>query len=164
TGSGSLIDRKERLVLTNERVANLDCTSVVALFPAFRGDTLIEDNPYYQELVQNQKAIPAQVVAVDRKCDLALLHLARLPDDAVPLALAAASVCPGQALHCLGGNPGNSQAQWAFCSGSARLVADQDWDVKDGQARQGRVIDSHLPTNPGDSGGPVIDSRCVLVG
>jgi hypothetical protein len=161
TGSGSLIDRKERLVLTNEHVANPDCTSVVALFPAFRGDTLIEENPYYQELVQSQKAIPAQVVAADRKSDLALLQLARLPDDAVPLALAAASVCPGQALHCLGSN---NQAQWILCSGSARLVSDQEWDAKDGPARQGRVIDSHLPTNPGDSGGPVIDGRCVLVG
>ncbi len=164
TGTGSLVDPAERLVITNEHVANETCQSLFALFPVQRGDTLVTENSRYWDLVKEKKAIPAQLVRVDKKRDLALIRLAALPPEAAPVRLSARSVVPGQTIHAVGGNPRGNKGQWIYSTGSVRQVSYQNWMYEDRFPREARVIASQVPINQGDSGGPIVDNRGLLVG
>jgi HEAT repeat protein len=166
TGSGSVVDRGGRLVITNEHVANESCVSILVFFPEFRNGTVITERDYYEEQLAKGKGIPARVVkgGVDKKRDLALIQLDHLPDGAVPVRIAARSARPGQALHIIGGTPKGSKGQWIHSDGSVRQVSFATWQYDDGFPRAAMVIDSQVASNPGDSGAPVVDAQCRLVG
>jgi S1-C subfamily serine protease/HEAT repeat protein len=164
-GTGALIDRAERLVVTNEHVANERADSISILFPVVRsGGDLIKDPAYYDGQIQQGKGIPARIVKVDRKHDLALLQLDHLPDDAVPLRLASGSVSSLQTIYSVGAQPKGSNGMWQGHPGTVRQVFFQAWRYNDGFQRGAEMIQSDMAINPGDSGGPVVDNRCVLVG
>lgn len=164
TGSGSVVDRDERLVLTNEHVANEKATRVLVMFPAYTAEgKLITEGKYYEQRI-TELGIPAEVVKSEVKRDLTLLRLARLPDDAAALRLAGRSVSPGQVLHTIGGLPQGAQGMWTYCPGTVRQVSFMEWQYKDKLPRGADVIESTMPINPGNSGGPVVDNRVRLVG
>jgi len=172
-GSGVFVDRDERLVLTNEHVANDSCTEVLVLFPMYKnGKQLVSENSaYWDEINKGDKgkAIPAKVLSrwVDKKRDLALIQLQKdPPEEVVPIRVSNRSVSPGQKIHTIGGNPeGNKQGQWIYSNGAVRQVSLRQWQYEeDDFKRSALVIASQVPINHGDSGGPVVDSRGVLVG
>jgi HEAT repeat protein len=160
-----LIDRTERLVLTNEHVANSRSKSVQVLFPEYRDGKLVTENKYYQALLEEKKAIKARVVWDDPTRDLALLQLDNLREDVTHLRVGVRRVRPGQQIHSVGGHPeGSGQGQWIYVSGKVRQVSREQWTYGDGFRRFAVLIASDMSINRGDSGGGVVNDRCELVG
>lgn len=163
-GSGALIDRRRRLVLTNYHVVG-DADRAVVLFPHFRNGRLVAERDYYLRRLR-QDAIKAKVVARDERADLALIELDDLPENARSLPLAQASVSPGESVHSIG-NPGASGALWVYTRGKVRQVYRKKWQVELDRRPvtfEAKVIETDSATNPGDSGGPLVNDKGELVG
>ena len=166
TGSGSLVDKGRRLVLTNYHVVG-NVKKATVFFPDFGKDKkAIPERQHYLDLA-GRLGIPGEVVELDKEGDLALVRLDRVPDGAVELPLAAESPDPGQAVHSIG-NPGKSGALWVYTPGKVRQVYGKKWKAKLDERTvltfQAKVIETDSPTNPGDSGGPLVNDRGELVG
>lgn len=165
TGSGSLIDRGRRLVLTNYHVVG-DVRRATVYFPAFDGKKVVPERRYYLDR-SAKLGIPGEVVEVDKAADLALIRIDRVPDGPTEIPLAADSPDPGQTVHSLG-NPGRSGALWVYTPGKVRQVYRKAWkaklDDKTVHTFEARVVETDSPTNPGDSGGPLVNDKGELVG
>jgi tetratricopeptide (TPR) repeat protein len=162
SGTGWVVDRARRLLITNQHVVD-DATHVEVLFPAYRDGQLISERSYYKD---HGRTIRGRVMdaVVDR--DLALIQLDSLPPDIRELPLAASSPIPGEPVYSIG-NPGASGALWVFTSGDVRAVYRKRWSTRIGNAsiwREARVVETSSPTNPGDSGGPVVNTKGEVVG
>lgn len=164
TGTGSLIDRKGRLVLTNYHVVG-DNDTVTVVFPRFRDGKLVAEREFYVERVRRE-GIKAKVIARDKRRDLALIRLEDVPDAAKALVLNPDGVRPGQPVHSIG-NPGGSGALWVYTPGKVRQVYRKRWKCKLGDevlTCEGAVIETDSAINPGDSGGPLVNDKGELVG
>ncbi len=164
TGTGTLIDLDRKLVLTNYHVVEEEPTAKL-YFPTISNGQPKAEKKYYKD--RASLAISGRVVARDKRADLALIQLERVPEGivAVPLSLTGAE--PGQAVHSIG-NTGKSDALWGYLQGKVRTVADKKWKA---QLEPGRVLEFHAKvvetdsaTNPGDSGGPLVNEKGELVG
>lgn len=166
TGSGSLIDKGRRLVLTNYHVVG-KVKHVLVFFPLYdrQGKAVPERNFYLQS--RKQLAIPGEVVEIDQQADLALIRLDRVPTGTPALSLAKVSPEPGQNVHSIG-NPSKSDALWVYTAGKVRQVYTKRWKAKLDERTiltfQAKVIETDSPTNPGDSGGPLVNDQGELVG
>lgn len=162
TGSGSLIDRRRCMILTNYHVVgNIDRATVY--FPAYRGGEVIAERDYYRQRV---RGIRGTVKARDRQADLAIIQLDDVPDGAQALSLAPHSPAPGQTVHSIG-NPGGSGALWVYTPGKVRQVYHKRWQAElDGRVVtfEAKVVETDSATNPGDSGGPLVNDKTELVG
>jgi S1-C subfamily serine protease len=166
SGSGSLIDVKTKLVLTNYHVVG-DNEKVVVFFPSFQKNKLVAQREFYMEQVLKGTGIRGKVLHVDKKRDLAAVQLEALPEGVHRLELAAKSVSPGQRVHSIG-NPGRSGALWVYTSGTVRTPPyHKKWMARTGEDSprefEAEVIETQSPTNPGDSGGPLVNDRGELV-
>jgi S1-C subfamily serine protease len=164
TGSGALIDRRRQLVLTNYHVVG-DVDRATVYFPDFRGGKLVAERDYYRERAR-ELGIRGHVVARDKRADLALIQIDRVPDGAQALPLSSEGVSPGQTVHSIG-NPGGSGALWVYTPGKVRQVYQKRWAARAGNEEfqfEARVIETDSPTNPGDSGGPLVNDKGELVG
>ena len=164
TGSGSLIDRKHRLVLTNYHVVD-DNDRATVLFPVFRDGKLVAERDFYLERIRKD-GIRGKVIARDQRHDLAIIQLEDLPASAEALPLSPTGVSPGQSVHSIG-NPGGSGALWVYTPGKVRQVYAKNWKSEvDGRTLtfEADVIETDSPTNPGDSGGPLVNDKGELVG
>ena len=165
TGTGSLIDKGQRLVLTNYHVVG-DSEGVYVLFPHFEKNKLVAERSAYRDLLRSNGALQGEVLRRDPKRDLAVLQLNTVPPGAHVLRLAQTSPRPGQAVHSIG-NPGSSGALWVYTQGSVRAVYHKKWTGNfGGRAHQvdAEVVETQSPTNPGDSGGPLVNDRGQLIG
>jgi hypothetical protein len=163
TGSGSLVDKGRRLVLTNYHVVG-DVKKATVYFPVFEGKKPIPERKYY--LDRPRLGIPGEVVEIDKQADLALIRIARVPEGVPELPLASESPDPGQSVHSVG-NPGKSGALWVYTPGKVRQVYNKKWKAKIGDRTvtfEAKVIETDSPTNPGDSGGPLVNDKGELVG
>jgi hypothetical protein len=165
TGSGTLIDKGRRLVLTNYHVVG-NVKNATVFFPVFEGKKAIPERKYYLDRA-GRLGIPGEVVELDKEADLALIRIDRVPEGVPELPLAAESPEPGQAVHSLG-NPGKSGALWVYTPGKVRQVYTKKWkaklDERTTHTFEAKVIETDSPTNPGDSGGPLVNDRGELVG
>jgi hypothetical protein len=165
TGSGSLIDKGRRLVLTNYHVVG-DVKKVTVYFPAFDGKKPIPERKHYTDR-SGKLGIPGEVVELDKQADLALIRVDRVPEGVPELSLAKESPDPGQAVHSIG-NPGKSGALWVYTPGKVRQVYTKKWkakiDDRNTVSFEAKVIETDSPTNPGDSGGPLVNDKGELVG
>lgn len=165
TGSGSLIDKGRRLVLTNYHVVGTLPTATV-YFPAYDGKKVISEKRYYTDRSRTL-GIHGEIVELDKEADLALIRLDRVPPGYNELPLAADSPEPGQTVHSLG-NPGKSRALWVYTPGKVRQVFKDTWkarlDERTVATFRAEVVTTDSPTNPGDSGGPLVNDAGKLVG
>jgi hypothetical protein len=166
TGSGSLVDKGRRLVLTNYHVVG-EVKKATVFFPQFGTDKkVIPERKHYLERA-GKLGIPGDVVEIDKEGDLALIRIDRVPDGVPELSPAAESPEPGQTVHSIG-NPGKSGALWVYTPGKVRQVYSKKWkarlDERTVLSFEAKVIETDSPTNPGDSGGPLVNDKGELVG
>jgi hypothetical protein len=160
TGSGALVDKGRRLVLTNYHVVG-DVKSATVFFPQYDGKKVIPDRGRYRT------GIAGEVVEIDKEADLALVRIDRVPEGIPELPLAKDSPDPGQSVHSIG-NPGKSGALWVYTPGKVRQVYSKRWKAKLDERTvitfEAKVIETDSPTNAGDSGGPLVNDAGQLVG
>ena len=164
SGSGSLIDAGRKLVLTNYHVVE-DNPKATVFFPEFRDGRAAAEKAFYRDRAE-RFGIAARVVVTDRARDLAILRLDRLPPGTKAIPLADASPEPGETVHSIG-NAGRSGALWGYVRGTVRQVYRKKWQAKLGRRTQtfeATVVETDSPTNPGDSGGPLLNDAGKLVG
>jgi tetratricopeptide (TPR) repeat protein len=160
SGTGWVIDRDEGLLITNEHVVGQH-EQVAVIFPAQGANGRpIAEFAYY---ARGTRSIPADVVDVDLRHDLALIRLRdRMPEGVTPLKLADEEPRPSERLHSIG-NPSASGALWVYSEGTVRQVYLKEWRYATGPMRSARVVETQSPINPGDSGGPVVNDAGELV-
>jgi tetratricopeptide (TPR) repeat protein len=162
TGTGWIVDKSKRLIVTNDHVVD-GTKALLVLFPAYKDGKLITDQDYYLNL-KDVKPIPGKLIDSDSKCDLALIHLETMPAEAVPLKRASQSVVPGEVVHSLGNPLSASGTVWVYTTGNVRQVHRfKDSRPKHGPAFDAKVVSTQSPVNHGDSGGPVVNGRMELV-
>lgn len=158
-GSGWVVDRARKLLITNHHVA--DKHEVVGVvFPMFRDGKLVAEFSAYED---RAPVINGNVIDTDPRRDLALVELDFVPAGVAELKLAADSPSAGDRVHSLG-NPGASGALWVYSAGTVRAVYRTKIRYEEGQEVDARIIETTAPVNAGDSGGPVLDDRGELVG
>src|SRR5581483_11497387 len=71
----------------------------------------------------------------------------------------------GAVVHAVGGHPDGSAGLWAYSHGYVREVEDMRYTFSStGQDIHATVINTQNPINHGNSGGPLVNDRCELVG
>jgi S1-C subfamily serine protease len=159
-GTGALIDRKKKIVLTAYHVI-AETKKVEVFFPAFdNAKKVIADQDHY---LKKMAPIPAKVLLADPSLDLALLVLDSLPEGAEELRLASTSSKPGERVHTVG-NPKASGGLWVYTSGTVRQVIQKAVTLPGGQRVKAWSLEMQNPINQGDSGGPVVNDQGELVG
>lgn len=171
-GSGVLIDVEKKLLLTNYHVVEND-SQVTVFFPQEVNGELVSKPMYY---LQNRNlAIPGRVLMTDVRRDLALIELKNVPEGVQAVPLAAKSARPGESIHAIGnsgvlrrsdGTP--EGALWRYSEGKVRQVYEAQMRVSSPDGRtsfeiNAKMVESQVPTNGGDSGGPVVNNKGELV-
>lgn len=168
SGSGSIIDRVNNLVLTNNHVVAGSTDSLAVMLPEYKDGNLISELNHYQARVLRKDFIQGKAVATDPTRDLAIVQL-QSPVPAGYLALRFASTEPpqGSDVHSMG-SPGGSGALWLYTKGNVRSIYQKEWKAGGPgmpvTSHRARVIETDSATNPGDSGGPLVNDRADLVG
>lgn len=160
SGTGVLVNADKKLLVTNFHVVG-DARAAVIFFPDFKDSRPVNDRNHYLKNVRTL-GIRGRVLGVDRKRDLALIELDKLPQDAKAIDLAAESAGPGAVVQSIG-NSGSSEALWVFTSGTVRSNYQKQFRTGAGE-HDFMVLETQSPINPGDSGGPVVNSDGELVG
>lgn len=160
SGAGVLVEAERKLVVTNAHVVG-DSRNAVIFFRDLRSGRPVVEKSHYLKNVK-KLGVRGRVVAVDRKRDLALVQLDRLPEGAVAVELAPESTSPGEHVESVG-NPGTSDALWVYTSGTVRAVYKKRFHTGAGH-HEFMVVETQSPLNSGDSGGPVVDSTGRLIG
>jgi serine protease Do len=159
SGTGVLIDLEKKLIITNAHVVG-DARAAVIFFPDITNGKPVVKRQHYLDNV-TKLGIRGRVLAIDRKRDLALIELEKLPADATAIEMAAESIGPGQKVESIG-NPGSTEALWVYTSGTVRAVYRKQFRTGAGE-HDFMVVDTQSPINSGDSGGPVVNSQGQLV-
>ncbi|MGE0761112.1 MAG: trypsin-like peptidase domain-containing protein, partial [Pirellulaceae bacterium] len=167
-GTGWVLDAERRLLITNQHVVSggADAPDQVApddevrvYFPQRRQGELVTDRGTYLE---QHEPVLAEIFDVHVLRDLAVLRLASLPPGTTAVELARHGARPGDSVHSLG-NPGASDALWVYTSGTVRQVYRARSTYEHGMVRDFLRVETQSPTNPGDSGGPVVNEQGELV-
>ena len=166
-GSGVLIDKERRLVVTNQHVTGTAAT-VAVFFPyRDRNERLQKDLDFYADnvewLVANDYATRGQVIAENMENDLAIVQLDWLPSTAREIQHDFSrnvedSMKRGDKVHILG-NPGNRL--WNWTQGTF-LEPQQACPLEEGELVGCLVMEGD--THGGNSGGPVLNGQGVLIG
>ncbi|MBX7169000.1 MAG: serine protease [Pirellulales bacterium] len=157
-GTGFVVDAKEKLIVTNHHVVEDDLDKVEIVLPDYRNGKLITELKHYVD----SETLPAKVIDTKSIVDLAVLQVPQLPDDAVPIKMAQVSAEPGEEVHSIGGNTSGGQGMWIFTTGTVRQVYENTINV--GFRISCQMVETQSPINPGDSGGPVVNSLGELIG
>lgn len=160
SGTGVLIDAEKKLMVTNFHVVG-DARSTVVFFPAMKNGKPIVERDHYLKNVK-KLGVRGRVLAIDRKRDLALIELDRIPAGVTAIPLADNEGESGQAIMSIG-NAGASEALWVHTSGTVRTVYQKQFRTGAGE-HDFRVLETQSPINPGDSGGPVVNEAGQLIG
>ena len=167
SGSGAVISLRYRHVITNYHVVG-ESEEVIIVFPTtYPNGRLIVDRSVYlkhlQELKRSGRLVIGRVAARNPRTDLALIQLPSIPRGVRALPLAMQSPTPGAKIYSVG-NPGASDALFVYSHGEVRSVYTKSYSPKDHPCEiHARVIETDSATNPGDSGGPVVNERGELV-
>jgi S1-C subfamily serine protease/tRNA A-37 threonylcarbamoyl transferase component Bud32 len=165
-GTGTLIDKKNRLVLTNRHLVARATSEPLVFFPTYKDGKLITSRQYLLSHIDDpHDVIRSTVLRQDADVDLALVQLTRVPSSVEALPLASARPNLGDRIYSLG-NPRGSDSLWIFGRGDVRAFNHQKGKMSDGSQVfevDGDVMRTTMPTLPGESGGPVVNGRAELV-
>lgn len=160
SGTGVLVNQEKKLLITNFHVVGNARTAVV-FFPEMKNGKPVVSRKSYLDKV-SKLGIKGRVLAVDRKRDLALIELSKLPKGVEAITLADDSAGSGETVQSIG-NSGSTEALWVFTSGSVRNVYQKQFRTGAGE-HDFMVCETQSPINPGDSGGPVVNEKGELIG
>lgn len=168
-GSGFVVDAEKRLLITCRHVV-ADRKKVDVFFPWVRDGELVTDRAEYlrsrAKLRDLGLLVTGTVVKTSNEHDLALLTLDALPRSTKPVTLSTRTPCIGEELSVIG-NRLDLDTVWNVARGplraSGKLSEGYFWRGKK-LALNANALIAQLPTEEGDSGGPVFDSRGELVG
>jgi len=155
SGTGWVLDEKQRLLVTNHHVVE-GVEECDVYFPEFIDGQLITDPA---RSVVPSRAIHGRVIDCDEACDLAIIQVDRLPKDCPALELAEASATPGQTIHSIAGSATGTQSLWVYSTGHVRQIV-RGQLANDQEAM---LLESDMATNQGNSGGPVCDDKGRVV-
>ena len=165
TGSGTLIDKERRLVLTNYHVVEENPTAKV-FFAVLRDGQPVSEKEYYIDRAR-RLSITGKVILYSKKADLALIQLDSLPEKIEAVPLATGSPEAGSNTHTIG-NAGKSGALFGYIKGTVRAVYQKQWKAELAPRHiltfDAKVVETDSPTNPGDSGGPLLNDKGELIG
>ncbi len=160
SGTGVLVDAEKKLLITNFHVVGNARTAVI-FFPKLKDSKPVVERDSYLKNVKTL-GVRGRVLAVDRKRDLALIELDRIPADVSAIQLAPESSGPGEAVQSVG-NSGLTEALWVYTSGTVRSVYQKQFRTGTGE-HDFMVLETQSPINQGDSGGPVVNNKGELLG
>lgn len=167
-GTGTLIDQKNRLVLTNYHVAATGLQNKV-YFPIYRekDGTLIVERQKFLQLANKDKQNIGRLVASDRSKDLAIVQIDYIPKEIQAMAVARGPVAPGQSVYSIGNAGLIGGSLWGYFDGKVRQVVHKSF-LTAGPGMPpfevtAQMVEATNPSNPGDSGGPLINEYCELV-
>jgi S1-C subfamily serine protease len=159
-GTGFLVDAQRRwLVTARHVVANTGgglAGAVVVVFAQTRDGALITDAAYYRKNWQTL-AVRGKVIYESVRRDMAVLEVEKLPRGMKPLELAARPARPGQMVHIIGNSNQHFGGVFGYCQGSVRNAF--RWEDLGAW-----VVATQVPTNKGDSGGPMVNNLGEVVG
>jgi S1-C subfamily serine protease len=161
-GSGSLIDAEKRYVITNYHVVE-DKPVVYAQFPMYIKGKLNTDKKGYIDTALAGKAIKAKVLHYDMSRDLAVIQLEKVPAGTKAIPLAKSSPRQGTTVWNIG-SPGAVDQVFSVTEGKVRSVGVENHLVsgpggEDAFRVRAKMVTATNPTNPGDSGGPLFNSK-----
>lgn len=161
SGTGWIMDDERQLMITNLHVTGEKAAgpiqSLFAWFPEVKDGEPIHDIQYY---VQNIEKIPLTVIYSDSTRDLAIVKLAKLPEGRHAFRLSDKSAHIGERLHSLAGLPQGSSGLFIYTQGTSRAVYKRS--IATGTEIQ--VLETQMPLNRGNSGGPIINDHGAVVG
>ena len=111
SGTGVLVNTERKLLLTNFHVVG-DARAAVIFFPEIKDGKPVVDRQHYLDNL-TRLGIRGSVIGVNRKRDLALIELQKLPQDTQAIPFAEESIGPGEDVQSIG-NPGASEALWVY--------------------------------------------------
>jgi tetratricopeptide (TPR) repeat protein/S1-C subfamily serine protease len=154
-GTGWVVEARRRLIVTNHHVVDgVDVVGVV--FPILKDGRVVNDASAYWKRVDR---ITGTVIDRSPQCDLALIQLAALPATAPAVNLATDSPDPGERVFTIAAMAKGGENFWDFTSGSVRQVSRRH--LTNGGIAS--VVETDMPFNQGNSGGPVVNDRGELV-
>jgi tetratricopeptide (TPR) repeat protein len=154
-GTGWVIEGGRRLIVTNHHVVDgFDVVDV--FFPIMKDGRAVNDASVYWNQADR---ITGTVIDRNAQCDLALIQLTKLPPTAQAVTLATGSPDAGERVFTIAAITKGDESFWDFTSGSVRLVSRQHL-TNGGFAS---VVETDMPWNSGNSGGPVVNDRGELV-
>lgn len=154
-GTGWLLDASQRLVVTNDHVV-FGQDELEVDFPDMKdGQPIVEPDHY----LRKRTRIVGTVIHRDHDRDLALLQLSELPSGAKELKLAAKAPSPGEKVVTIASLPRGSEGLWIFTVGTVRMT----YRRSHANGAMAHVVETDMPFNQGNSGGPVINERGELV-
>jgi Trypsin-like peptidase domain len=163
TGSGVLIDARRGLVLTAAHVVEARPDAVVFFAAKDANGKARSQSRWYLERIETFGS-KGHVIAADTKHDLAVIQLERVPETAQEIVIAKESPDPGASLYSIGNSGAGEGALWRYFSGEVRQVYPTVFHFANNVEVDAQVIETTLPSNPGDSGGPILNANGELVG
>lgn len=160
-GTGFLVDRARKLLITNHHVVS-GATTVWVYFPRFEDGVAVASRKYYG---QHDRPIFGRVLADDARRDLAVVELDMVTPEAQPLVLAQSGAWPGETVSILG-NPGNSKLFWAKNTATVKDVRHRHLRYSGGEELNADMVQlkPKQRTGPGYSGSPLLNQRGQVVG
>ena len=155
SGSGFLIDRTKGHIITNWHVVE-GTKKVYVWFKPKNQNDMERD-----KLIQ-QPSFQGTVIKIDRKKDLALIKIEKVPANIKPLKFGKTPDIPvGSTVYAIGHPQGLT---WTFNSGMVTQIRTKyRWRGGDDR-HMANVIQHEVPLNPGNSGGPLFNEMGQLVG
>ncbi len=153
-GSGLIIKKDGLKIITNWHV--IDDADSISIW--LKPDQMVDAN----YLIDKVDSYSATLINIDKKKDLAMLSVERLPIKIKPIKFAKFNtVKPGQNSFVIG-HP--KELLWSFNSGMISQVRpNYNWNYK-GSSHYANVIQTQAPLNEGNSGGPLFNKENELIG
>jgi tetratricopeptide (TPR) repeat protein/S1-C subfamily serine protease len=155
SGTGWVLDSKQRLLVTNHHVIE-GFTDCKVYFPEFVDGQLVTDPA--RSIVPG-RGVAGRVVDSDPTCDLAIVQIEKISSENPELELAESSATPGQNIHSIAGSAAGSQSLWIYSTGHVRQI--NRGILASGY--EANILESDMATNQGNSGGPVVDDEGRVV-
>ena len=153
-GTGSIINNKGEIITNWHVVGNAKKLHI----------WLLPDDPEKMDerLLMHEPNFVGTVINRNKRKDLALVKVEGLPKNIKFIRFGKTSSVPvGSLVYAIGHPSGEA---WTFSSGMVTQIRpNYTWNYEN-SSHKANVIQHEVPTNPGNSGGPLLDEKGLMVG